>query len=173
MQHPHRPTQSRTLPIGPKPKLKMVQLPIYRVHYRRLEDFLAQVYRMEDFDFRRATGSGPNMVPEYTVSPTLPPALSAQQQADAIRAGHRTTNVGLILNVLCLDDYIPAGRYIIDTRTEPSLLDQYRALLQKTGTPESAECAAFRRAHQHKRDFIRRVTEIDTQILAVLQQPRK
>ena len=60
-------------------------------------------------------------MPEYAVSPVLPPALDAARQAEAIRAGRRTQNVSLILNVLCIDGYIPAGKYIIDTRPEPSL----------------------------------------------------
>jgi len=177
MQHLHRPSQSKTPPTGPKPKLAMVQLPLYRVHYRRLEDYLAKVYHMEGFNFLRATGISPGMVPEYTVSPALPPAADAQQQADAIRAGKRTSAVGLILNVLCRDSYIPSGHYIIDTYPEPSypepsLLDQYRVLLQKTGTPESLECAAFRRAHQRDRNFTRCIAEIDTQVLMFLRQQR-
>jgi hypothetical protein len=154
---------------GPKPVLPMVQLPIFRVHYRRLEDYLAKVYRMEDFDFLRATGAGPGLVPEYAVSPALPPALDAARQAEAIRAGRRTQNVGLILNVLCIDGYIPAGRYIIDTRPEPSPIDQYRALLRRTGTPESKECCDFRGAHRGDRTFIRLAAEIDTQVFAVLR----
>ena len=53
---------------GPKPVLPMVRPPIFRVHYRRLEEYLAKVYRMEDFDFLRATGAGPGLVPEYAVA---------------------------------------------------------------------------------------------------------
>jgi hypothetical protein len=74
---------------------------------------------MEGFNFLLASGTVPGLVPEYAVSPTLPPSEDARRRADAIRAGRRTRDVALILNVLCLDGYIPAGKYIIDTRPEP------------------------------------------------------
>ena len=130
MQHtdhdrpPSPPRQS-----GQKPVLPMVQLPIYRVKQRHLEAYLAKVYRMDDFDFLLAAGATPGMCPEYLVSPALPPACGAQQEADRIRRGHRSRNVALILNVLCLDGYIPAGRYTIDTHPEPPPGQVYRALL--------------------------------------------
>jgi len=172
-RHFHRDQPPAKAPAaGPKPVLPMVQLPIFRVHYRRLEEYLAKVYRMEDFDFLRATGAGPGLVPEYAVGPALPPALDAARQAEAIRAGRRTQNVSLILNVLCIDGYIPPGKYIIDTRPEPPPIDQYRALLRRTGTPEAKECSAFRQSHRDDKAFIRLATEIDTQVLAVLRQQK-
>ena len=88
---------------------------------------------------------GPGPVPDYAVSPALPPSED----------GRRTRNVPIILNVLCLDGFIPAGKYIIDTRAEPAIIDQYRALLRQTGTPESKECIAFRRAHHSDKTFSR------------------
>lgn len=171
MQHHfHREQPAKTPTTGPRPVLEMVQLPIFRVHYRRLEEYLAAVYHMEGFDLLRATGAGPGLVPEYAVSPTLPPAQDTARQADAIRTGRRTQNVGLILNVLCFDGFIPAGKYIIDTRPEPPPIDQYRSLLRQTGSPESKECRAFRQAHQADRVFIRLATGIDTRMLAALRQ---
>ncbi|HQI28665.1 MAG TPA: hypothetical protein PLT20_11320 [Sedimentisphaerales bacterium] len=95
-----------------------------------------------------------------------------EQPPTKIRTGRRTRNVSLILNVLCVDGYIPAGRYIIDTRPEPSPIEQYRALLRKTGTPESEECGAFRQSHRGDKAFIRLAAEIDNQILAVLRQQK-
>ena len=91
MQHHQRSTPQN----GPKPTLPMVQLPVYRVKQRHLEAYLAKVYRMDGFDFVLATGATPGMCPEYLVSPALPPAISAQQEADRIRQGRRTRNVGL------------------------------------------------------------------------------
>lgn len=174
MQHHfHREQPPAKAPAaGPKPTLPMVQLAIFRVHYRRLEEYLANVYRMVGFDFLRATGAGPGLVPEYAVGPALPPALDAAHQAEAIRAGRRTQNVSLILNVLCIDGYIPPGKYIIDTRPEPTIICQYRALLRQTGTPESRECIAFRQAKKGDKAFIRLASEIDTEVLAVLRQQR-
>ncbi len=104
---------SRAVPAaGPRPVLEMTQLPIFRVHYRRLEDYLAKVYRMEDFDFLLASGAAPGLVPEYAVNGALPPSDDARRRADAIRAGRRTCDVALVLNVLSLDGLIPAGKYI-------------------------------------------------------------
>jgi hypothetical protein len=118
-----------------------------RVHYRRLEEYLAKVYRL---------------IPEYAVSPTLPPSQDAHDRADAIRSGRRSRDVALILDVLCLDGFIPAGRHIIDTRPEtPPIRPVSRALLRQTGTPESEECIAFRDAHREDRAFTRPAGEID------------
>jgi hypothetical protein len=172
MQHHFHREQppAKTPAAGPKPKLEMVQLPIFRVHYRRLEEYLAKVYRTEGFDFLLASGAAPGLVPEYAVSPTLPPSEDARKRADAIRAGRRTQNVGLILNVLCIDGFIPAGTYIIDTRPETPPIERYKALLQKTCNPLSAECVAFRDAHRHHRAFTRIVAEIDTAALKALRK---
>jgi hypothetical protein len=78
--------------------------------------------------------------------------------------------VCLILNVLCLDGYVPAGKYIIDTRPEPSPIDQYRALLRKTGTPESQECIAFRQSRRDDKAFIRLAAEMDMAVLNALRE---
>jgi hypothetical protein len=80
--------------------------------------------------------------------------------------------VPLILNVLCLDGLIPAGKYIIDTRPEASPIDQYRALLRKTGNPLSAECIAFRDAHRQDRVLTRLASQIDTAMLNALRDQR-
>lgn len=172
-RHFHRErTPAKITAASPRPVLEMTQLPIFRVHYRRLEEYLEKVYRMERFDFLLASGAVPGLVPEYAVSPALPPSEDARRRADAIRAGRRTRDVPLILNVLCLDGLIPAGKYIIDTRPEPPPFDQYRTLLRRTGTPESEECRAYRDAHQSDKTFIRLAAEIDTQVLAVLRRQK-
>jgi len=75
--HRQQPPAKAPAAADPKPILPMVQLPIFRVHYRRLEEYLVKVYRKEGFDFLRATGAGPRLVPEYAVNPTLSPALDA------------------------------------------------------------------------------------------------
>jgi len=162
MQHHQRSTPQN----GLKPTLPMVKLSVYRVKQRHLEAYLAKVYRMDDFDFVLATGATPGMCPEYLVSPTLPPAISAQQEADRIRRGKRTRNVALILNVLCLDGYIPAGQYTIDTHPAPPPGQVYRALLIETGDPAHPRCVAFKHEHRHNRAFTRLATEMDTVVLA-------
>lgn len=173
MQHFHRGKPPAPTPAGPKPKLDMVQLPIFRVHYRKLEAYLCQVFHFDGFDFLRASGACPGLVPEYMIGPNLPPSGDAQHRASAIRAGRRTHDVGLILTVLCADGYIPAGKYIIDTKPETPPLEQYKALLRRTRTPESEECRKFRAAHRHDKHFTRVVAEIDTQVLAALKEMQK
>ena len=170
------PDHRQRLPISPrrsgqKPVLPMIQLPIYRVKQRHLEAYLASVYRMEGFDFLLAAGATSGMCVEYLVSPTLPPAVTALEEADRIRRGRRTRNIGLILNVLCLDGYIPAGKYIIDTHLEPSPEKVYQGLLQRTGDPTHAECVAFKREHRQNRKFMQVAAEMDKTLLE--SQPTK
>lgn len=156
---------------GQKPVLPMIQLPIYRVKQRHLEVYVATVYRMDDFDFLMAAGATPGMCVEYLVNSALPPARNAAEDADRIRRGHRTRNVGLILNVLCIDGYIPAGKYIIDTHPEPPPGQVYRALLLKTGDPAHPECLAFKRQHCHERAFTQLAAQMDRVVREAQHEP--
>jgi len=165
MRHHERRPSGPPRQNAPKPVLPMVQLPIYRVKQRHLEAFLARVYRMDGFDFLLAAGVTPGMCPEYLVSPALPPAMSARQEADRIRQGRRTRNVGLILNVLCLDGFIPAGRYTIDTHPAPPPGQVYRTLLIETGDPNHPRCAEFKRQHRSNRAFTQLAAQMDKAVL--------
>jgi hypothetical protein len=95
----------------------------------------------------------------------LPPAQTAVQEADRIRRGHRTRNVGLILNVLCIDGYVPAGKYIIDTRPEPPPAQVYRALLIETSDPNDPRRVAFKREHCGRRAFTQLAAQMDKAVL--------
>lgn len=139
----------------------MTQLPIYRVKQRHLETYLALVYHMTGFDLLRATGAIPGQCPEYQVNPILPPAWTAKEAAERIRHGNRTQNVGLILNVLCLDGYIPAGKYILDTHLEPPPGQVYRDLLMRTEDPDHPACVAFRQEHRQDRAFTQLAVRMD------------
>jgi hypothetical protein len=131
--HFHREKPPAALPVDPKPKLDMVQLPIFRVHYRKLEDYLCRIFRFDGFDFLRASGAVPGLVPEYQIGPDLPPSGDAAGRAESVRNGKRTQDVPLMLTVLCRDGYIPAGKYLIDTRPETPPIETYKALLRQTG----------------------------------------
>jgi len=171
MTHFHREkTLAAPSPTGPKPKLEMEQLPIFRVHCRKLEAYFCQVFHWDSFDFLMASDTAPGLVPEYRVGTPLPPGGDAARRATMLRSGRRTREVALILSVLCTDGYIPAGKYIVDTRPETPPLEIYKALLRQTGTPESKECREFRAAHRHDRDFTRIVAGIDTQVLQTLKE---
>ena len=172
MRHRQRPPASLPRQGSQKPVLPMVQLPIYRVKQRHLEAFLAMVYRMDGFDFLLAAGTTPGMCPEYLVNPALPPALTAQQEADRIRQGRRTRNVGLILNVLCLDGFIPAGRYTIDTHPEPPPGQVYRALLIEIGDPTHSRCVAFKREHRSNRAFTQLAAQMDKAVLEATREQK-
>ncbi len=170
-RHFHReqpPAKTPAPAAGPKPRLEMVQLPIFRVHYRRLEDYLVTVYHMTEFDFLKASGAGPGLVPEYGVSAVLPPAQDAQRRADAIRAGRRTQDVPLILTTLCIDGYIPPGKYIIDTRPEPPPIDvlqvdprQPQIVLASVGT------AFFARSTDGGRNWIPQTIPVNPQMWGI------
>lgn len=160
----HRPPVNPPRPTGPKPVLPMVQLPIYRVKQQHLEAYLAQVYQMEDFDFRTASGATPGMCPEYSVSSTLPSTWNTKESADHIRRGHRTMNVALILNVLCVDGYIPTGRYIIDTHPEQPPAQVYRNMLMQTEDPNHPMCIAFKHKHEHDRVFTQQAIQLDRMV---------
>jgi len=164
--------RSLTAQTSPKPTLPMTQLPIFRVHYQDLEDYLCRVFHWDSFDFLMAAGTAAGMSSEYNVSPTVPGSHDAPRRADAIRGGRRTREVPLILTVLCADGYIPAGRYIVDTRAKTAPIEQYKQILRATGNPESEECRAFRAAHKHDRQFVQLAAAIDAQVLQVLREMR-
>ena len=81
-------------------------------------------------------------------------------------------NVPLIRNVLCLDDYIPAGRYIIDTRPEVPTINQYRALLQQTGDPLASRCLAFKEAHSKEKLFTHQAAQLDKIVFEMRKERR-
>ncbi|MGH7194648.1 MAG: hypothetical protein ACREJM_14110, partial [Candidatus Saccharimonadales bacterium] len=83
---------------GPKPKLPMARLPYYRVHYLALEQYVAKVYRVQDFNFLLAAGVTAGEQVDYKVDGLLP-TDELKRRADEIRAGRRTRNVALLLSV--------------------------------------------------------------------------
>ncbi len=101
------------MPTDPKPKLPAQIIPVFRVRYRDLEDYIQRVFGF-DFDILFATGCTNGMCPEYQL--TGQGTITMGRQANDIRQGRRTRSLQLILEVLVADKYIPAGRYIIDTK---------------------------------------------------------
>ena len=137
---------------GEKPKLRMLMTCEYRVHYLDLQAYLAKVYQMEEYDVLLTTGAVHGDFPTYAVTGTPPDASNARQQMDNIRRGRRTRNLGLILNVLCLDGFIPKGKYVIDTRKPPVPSVVYTALLHKHGDPDHPDCVAFKKRQANARE---------------------
>jgi hypothetical protein len=134
---------------------------LYRVHFLDLQEYLAKVYKMRDYDIRRATGGTEGFCPEYIVDGMMPDATNSGQQVENIRRGRKTRQVGLILDVLCQDGFIPAGKYVIDMTPPPNPIVEYTRLLHEHAHPKHPECEAFRRQHRDNADFQRRATTLD------------
>ncbi len=165
--HPPKPIQAWK---GPKPQLSMLVSFACRVHFRVLEAYLAKVYKMRDYDVRLATGAQGGMVPEFSVTGELPPAANMGQQADNIRRGRRTRDLGLILNVLCIDGFIPVGTYTIDTTEDQTPIHTYAELLNRNYDPLHPACIALKEKHRHDKDFMKRAKALE---LLVREAKRK
>jgi hypothetical protein len=146
----------------------MLQLPIYRVKMKALIDYLYQVFHIEHYNFLRCAGVVPGQCPEYYVKAAVPENL--EQKAQALRDGHFCSNVPLILNVLCLDGYIPSGRYIIDTHPAPPPIDIYTSLMKKRLDASHPECAAFKKANSRNKTFMAQAAVIDKMIKEATEQ---
>jgi hypothetical protein len=144
----------------------MIHLPIFRVKQRKLEEYVTLVYRMRDFDFLKATGYTPGMIPEYQVTGTLPESYFARRQVDAIRRGDRVRDIPLILNTLAADGHIPPGKYLIDTHPEPPPIDLYTFLLRSTEDPLHPDCLAFKEEHKADRTFMEQSIHLDRACIA-------
>lgn len=108
----------KPLPVpNPKPTLEMTRLPVFRVKQKHLEAYIATIYRFE-FDFLIATGQVAGMMIEYKVDGSIP-SEAWTQRAHELRCGKRTRDMNLILNVLAHDEFIPKGKYVIDTTAPP------------------------------------------------------
>jgi len=168
--HPPKPVQAWK---GPKPQLPMLVSFCCRVHFRELEAYLAKVYKMRDYDVRLATGARGGMVPEFTVTGELPPAANMVQQTDNIRRGRRTRDLGLILNVLCVDGFIPIGTYTIDTTEDLTPINTYAELLNHTHNPLDPACIALKEKHKHDQDFMKRAKALELLVLEAKRQAKE
>ena len=154
---------------GPKPQLPMTVTFQCRVHYLDLQAYLARVYRMRDYDILRATGITHGLYPEYIVTGIMPPATNIGQQTDNIRRGRRSQNLGLILNVLCVDGFIPKGKYVIDTTAQADPFAVYTALINEHQDPNHRKCVAFKRRHRAP-ELQRRMKVLDKLVVEYKQQ---
>ena len=151
--------------VGPKPELPMEILSIFRLNYLDLEDYLLRVYKMNDYSVINATGSQGGITPEYLVDGTLPIVANICQLVDNIRRGRRTRNLGLILNLLCQDGFIPPGKYVIDTEKILSPLERYIEILNSTQDCFDRRCVAIKEANSGNVEFTKQVKILDDKIL--------
>jgi hypothetical protein len=170
INRPHKERKPKPWPSDkPKPKLPSRQLVQYAVHYSDLEDYLYQVYRMH-FNFHQAIGlKKGTLLYEVVAKPELPDGWGMERVADQIRLGRYTRSVQYIMNVLCIDGFIPAGIYVIDTRVRPSAIAEYRSLIYTTENPLDPQCIAFKDKHRSNRDFIEAAKRLDKSVLEWLK----
>lgn len=154
------PKPPRTMPTNPKPVLKVTQLPVFRVHYTVLEDYIRQVFGFE-YDLLLASGITEGQCLDCDIKGELG-SLALEQRAADLRLGNRTKSIILILTVLAHDGYIPVGRYIISTHPLPAPITVYTDLLHKTQDPQSPECQKFRKQHKQDKEFQRRANLLNT-----------
>lgn len=153
-----------------KPKLRARIMPVFRVHFQDLEHYIQKVYGFE-FDLLYATGCTPDMCPEYQITGSLPSSIS--KQVRDLKLGKRTRNLSLILNVLAKDEYIPAGKYIIDTHKKPKLIDVYHNLLLRVRDPSLAECLKFKEDHKDNRQLMDQINIMDQAALDQLNRAKR
>jgi len=143
---------------------------VCRVHFRALEAYLAKVYRMRDYDARLASGAAGQMAPEYVVTGAFPPAANMAQQIDNIRRGRRTRDLGLILNVLCVDGFIPVGKYVIDISEDLQPIQRYAELLNESHDPLSTGCISLKEQHRVDREFMTQAKMLDQLIITAKRE---
>lgn len=150
---------------GPKPALKMRVTSICRVHYTDLEAYLLKVFRMQDCNILAITGARGAMTPEFVVDGVLKDSANLGQQLVDIRSGRRIRDMGLALNLLCKDGFIPKGLYVIDTTEGEKTIEAYRRALNQTHDPLNAECLRLKEGNRSDKKFMRQAVLLDRQII--------
>jgi hypothetical protein len=145
-----------------KPKLKAQQIPVYRVRAADFEEYVGTVYNIREYDFALDVGCQPGEVFEYQITGRPPQTVSFADKLQQIRRGHRVRRYpNLMLEALVMDGYIPAGKYIIDTRPDSPLIVQYTQLMQRHGGPTAPECIRFLNQHRNDRTFQKRAKTLN------------
>lgn len=145
-----------------KPKLEMQRIPVFRVRATALEEYVARVYGLRDYDFVLDVCCQPGEVFEYDVTAAPPDTLSLAEKLRLIREGRRVKRYpNLMLKALVMDGYIPAGKYIIDTKPDAPLIVQYTRLLQQHGGPTAPECIRFLNQYRDDRTFQKRAKTLN------------
>lgn len=145
--------------MSDKPKLEMVQIPVFRVHYQEFERYVEKVFGYE-YDYMQASRSPVKSGVDYKISGKFT-TVAWDRRAEQLRKGRRERDPELILNVLAADGFIPAGFYTISTHPMPSPTNIYAVLLKRTGNPESPECSGFRAKHRGNQSVLEKLAQID------------
>lgn len=141
-------------------KLPMQISYTFHIHHADLSRLLKEVYRM-DYDVKLATGQVSGMYLEYDVTGDLPDVWGIERQVANVRKGHRTRQMGLILNILCQDGFLPRGKYVIDLSDYPDPIARYEAALKETCEPTHTRCLKIRREWEHYPEYRMRMDFLD------------
>jgi hypothetical protein len=153
-------------PDQERPTLEMIRIPIFRVHYKALEKFIAEVYRSCEVDFLAAADAVPGMVPEFDVTGKLPDGREWDKRIDWIKSGGRVSRYAyLILELLAFEKYIPIGKYVVDTKTVPDPTEVYKQILMEHRNPLHPTCMAFKQKHAGNAQFIQRAACVDAALM--------
>lgn len=156
---------------SPRPKLPVIaRPPFFRVHYLALERHLSHVYKLHNFRVLEAAGAGHGLCPEYLIRGEIP--AEWRSLTNRIRTGAPSTDLWLILTMLCADGDIPSGWYVIDTKRLRTPLSVYKETLQRTLDPLHHECVQLKEQHRNNAHFRKAARIIDRSLLDWLKKMR-
>jgi len=158
---------------GPKPTLESDITLTCRVKSGVLEAYIRKVYGIRDFDVAKATGARGDMAPEYIVTGVLPPANNIRQQVENVRRGRENRRLWLILDMLCMDGFIPAGIYVVSIDVRETPLDEYLRIVNETHDNDDIRCRELRRVHGKDKEFKKRTRAIDIQLARILEGKKR
>ena len=97
-----------------KPTLKLETETIHTIEYHDLEEFVKQVYGVEDYEFVAIQECGNDSQHRFQVDGEIKGKYD-QERSDRIRKGQINTYENrALMNTLCADGYIEPGIYIVD-----------------------------------------------------------
>jgi hypothetical protein len=134
-----------------------------------LEAYIYKVFKIRDFDIAKATGARGDMSPEFHVTGVLPPANNIRQQVENVRRGRENRRLWLILDILCMDGFIPRGLYIVNIEQRESPVDEYLRIVNETHDKDGFRCRELKRVHAKDKDFLIKINSIDKQLARLLE----
>ena len=155
---------------SPRPKLPVIaRPPFFRVHYLALERHLSRIQapQLPRVGSRRSQPRALSRIPHKREIPAEWRSLT-----NRIRTGAPSTDLWLVLTMLCVDGDIPSGWYVIDTKRLRTPLSVYRETLQRTLDPLHHECVQLKERHRNNAHFRKAARIIDRSLLDWLKKKR-
>ena len=146
--------------------MKPKAITTYKVTHTNLERFLNKKYGIE-FDFKKATGRAYPDCVEYVVTGKLSDPLGVRHQIARARKGRCSRNAAILLNLLCADGFIPAGKYVVKVERVIDYQGWYLKLLEQYGV-DSPECLEFQNTHSQVKPWCEMVDRSARQYLETI-----